>query len=83
MSDATFFYLLVIGLLSILNIGQTMEIISHRRYYYRKDLAELADIPYACRLLAEALEIETPGEKVDQYVSWAIKDRLAKDNSHE
>lgn len=53
-----------------------------RRRYYRKDLSELADSRYACRLLAEALEIEAPGEKVEQYVSWAIKERLAKEASH-
>lgn len=82
MSELEWFLLWVCLALCALVYALTLEYIGHRRYYYRKDLDELANIPYACRLLAEALEIEAPGEKVEQYVSWAIKERLAKETIH-
>lgn len=74
------FFMLVagFGLMCVLNIAITLEYIGHRRYLYRKDVEELADVPYACRLLAEALEIEAPGENVAEYVSWAIKECIAR-----
>jgi len=74
----SFLYLFVIGVLGVLNIVQTMHFIEHRRYYFRKDLKEIAEDRYSCKVLAEALEIDVPGEHAYQYVSWAIKEHVKR-----
>lgn len=74
------FYFGVICVLFVLYYALFLEHLSYRRRYYRRDLTEIADNRYCCKLLAEALEIESPGERVEQYVSWAIKERLKKED---
>ena len=74
-----FLLLTIVALMFVLYYALLLEHMSYRRRYYQRDLSHIADSRYCCKLLAEALEIEAPGEKVEQYVSWAIKERLNKE----
>lgn len=65
--------------LALIGIALADEVKSHYRFWHVANIEKLAGSPWACRLIAEALEIDTYGEcDPAEYVKWALRDAMKR-----
>lgn len=68
------FFVLTVGACAII----CDEVASRYRYWHVLNIEKLAHDRWACRLVAEALEIERDAGDPAEYVRWALLDALAR-----